>query len=101
MTSTAHQRESTAAALYVGVELSAREWLLTMSSGPGGTPVRRRVPAGDREHVRAVLAAAKRQVGLAAEAPVRSCHEAGRDGFWPHWYQNGSAPCRDRANGCR
>lgn len=84
MTSTAHQVESTAAALYVGVELSAREWLLTMSSGPGVKPVRRRVPAGDRERVLAALAAAKRQVGLAAEAPVRSCHEAGRDGFWPH-----------------
>jgi transposase len=84
MTSTAHQVECTAAALYVGVELSAKEWLLTMSRGPGGNVVRRRVPAGDRDRVVGALAAAKRQVGLAEDAPVRSCHEAGRDGFWPH-----------------
>jgi transposase len=31
-----------------------------------------------------VLADAKARLGLAADAPVRSCYEAGRDGFWPH-----------------
>ena len=30
------------------------------------------------------LAAARQRFGLAATAPVRSCYEAGRDGFWVH-----------------
>ena len=28
--------------------------------------------------------AAKRRFGLAVDAPVWSCYEAGRDGFWVH-----------------
>ena len=31
-----------------------------------------------------VLAAAKARAGVATDAPVRSCYEAGRDGCWPH-----------------
>ena len=34
MASTTHRQESTAAALYVAFELSTKEWLLTMSTGP-------------------------------------------------------------------
>ena len=30
------------------------------------------------------MARAKARLGLTADAPVRSCYEAGRDGFWPH-----------------
>ena len=32
------------------------------------------------------IAKAKNRFGLAADAPVKSCYEAGRDGFWLHRY---------------
>ena len=45
-------------------------------SGPAFGRVIARGSSGDR--------AAKARLGVAAAAPVRSCYEAGRDGFWPH-----------------
>jgi transposase len=84
MTSTTHRHESTAAALYMACELSAKEWLLTMSVAAAGKRQRARVRPGDREGLERVLGAAKARLGLAPTAPVRSCYEAGRDGFWPH-----------------
>jgi transposase len=38
------------------------------------------------EELDAEIAKAKKRFGLPAEAPVRSCYEAGRDGFWLHRY---------------
>ena len=84
MTSTTHRNESTAAALYVAIELSAKEWLLTMSTAPDAKRQRARVCPGDRAALERGLATAKARGGLAPDAPVRSCYEAGRDGFWPH-----------------
>ena len=84
MTSTTHQAECTAATLYVACELGAKEWLLTMSVGPGAPRQRARVRPGDRAGLLRALAQAKARLGLAVDAAVRSCYEAGRDGFWPH-----------------
>jgi transposase len=70
--------------LYVAIELSTKEWLLTMSPAPDGRRHRVRVRPGDRPALERALAEGKRRAGLAATAPVRSCYEAGRDGFWPH-----------------
>jgi transposase len=84
MTSTTHRHESTAAALYVAVELSAKEWLLTMSTGPDRRRERARLQPGDREALTRAIVRAKTRVGLASDAAVRSCYEAGRDGCWPH-----------------
>ena len=84
MTSTTHRQECTAAALYVAVELSADEWLLTMSQGPEGRRQRARIRPGDRPGFERAIAVARTRWGLSAAAPVRSCYEAGRDGFWPH-----------------
>ena len=84
MTNTTHQAKSTAAALYVACELSANEWLLTMSRATDAPRRRARVRPGDRMAVERVVAETKRRMGLAGDAPVRSCYEAGRDGFWPH-----------------
>jgi transposase len=85
MTSTTHWPESTAtAALYVALELSTKDWLLTMSTGPTGRRSRAHVRPGDRAALERVLASMKAQSGLGVDAPVRSCYEAGRDGFWPH-----------------
>jgi len=84
MTSTTHQAECTAATLYVACELGAKEWLLTMSVGPGAPRQRARVRPGDRAGLVRALTQAKARLGLAIDAAVRSCYEAGRDGFWPH-----------------
>jgi transposase len=81
---TTHRAESTAAALYVAVELSAKEWLLTMSAGASGRRQRVRVRPGDRGGFARAIMAVKTRLGVRGEAPVRSCYEAGRDGFWPH-----------------
>ena len=84
MTNPAHPHEFTAAAVYVAIELSTKEWLLTMSTAPEARRQRVRVASGDRGALAQALAAGKRRAGLPADAPVRSCHEAGREGFWPH-----------------
>jgi transposase len=84
MTSTTHRPESSAAALYVALELSATEWGLTMGATPGGRTVHRRVGVGDGAALTAAWRAAAAILGLPAGAAIRSCYEAGGDGFWPH-----------------
>jgi transposase len=84
MSGTTHRAESSAGALYVGLELSATEWLLVISPAPDATPQRRTVRAGDQDAIRAALQSAKARFDLPVATPVRSCYEAGRDGFWPH-----------------
>ena len=46
MTSPTHRAECSAAALYVGIELSLREWLLTLGPGPAAGRMRVRVRRG-------------------------------------------------------
>jgi transposase len=72
------------AALYVALELGKEEWHVGCSSGFGAEPWVRPVRARDVERRAQVVAAARRRFGVAVEAPVRSCDEAGRDGFWVH-----------------
>jgi len=47
-------------------------------------PRERNVTARDQERVLDEIAQAKRRLGLPETAPVVSCYEAGRDGFWLH-----------------
>ena len=69
--------------LYMAMELSAKKWLVLFSDG--GTRRRRvSVEAADRAGLLQQVALAKGKFGLAAAAPVASCYEAGRDGFWIH-----------------
>jgi hypothetical protein len=44
----------------------------------------RSMPARDLPRLQAEIAKAKKRFGLPAQTPVRSCYEAGRDGFWLH-----------------
>ena len=44
----------------------------------------RTIAAGDLEKVAHVIAQGRVRFGLDATAPVVSCYEAGRDGFWIH-----------------
>jgi transposase len=77
---------TTERSLYLAFELSAAKWKLGFSTGLGQHPRRRSVDAGELLTLRQEIEMAKRRFGLAADAPVKSCYEAGRDGFWLHRY---------------
>jgi len=81
-----HQVQSTegSVALYMALELGAKRWKMAFGVGVGSATRQRDVDAGDREAFRKEIAAAKQRFGLDDAAPVRSCYEAGRDGFWIH-----------------
>lgn len=66
--------------LYVAFELGDRSWKLSLGDGVRA-PSRCTVAAGDTAAVFTAIAKAKVRCYLAADAPVRSCYEAGRDGF--------------------
>lgn len=70
--------------LYVAFELGNREWKLALTSGFGVEPLVRTVRARDLRAVERVLREGRGRLGLPASAPVVSCYEAGRDGFWVH-----------------
>jgi transposase len=77
-------------ALYMAFELGEENRKLAMSDGVRA-PSHYTVRAGDTAGVLECLAKAKARCGLAAEARVHSCYEAGRDGFWLHrWLIGGS-----------
>ena len=67
--------------LYVAFELGDRSWKLSLGDAVRA-PSRCTVAAGDTAAVFTAIARAKVRCRLAADAPVRSCYEAGRDGFW-------------------
>ena len=68
--------------LYLALELGNAEWKLAMTTGLDSPPVVRAVPAGGLQTLDTEMVRAKAHFGLAASAPVCSCHEEGRDGFW-------------------
>src|SRR5678816_3311201 len=89
MTVTTQREECTAAVggrLLMSMELSRRQWKLGFTTGVGQRPRRRTLSTDAWDRVREELAAAKRRFRLPADAPVISCYEAGRDGFWIHRY---------------
>lgn len=69
--------------LYMAFELGEKSWKLSLGDGVHG-PSRHTLVAGDLHAVLQVIAKAKARCSLAPQAPVRSCYEAGRDGFWLH-----------------
>jgi transposase len=71
-------------AVYVAFEVGLREWTLAITAGLGVTPWVRTVASGDLRAVVATIAQARRRFGVPVTAPVHSCYEAGRDGFWIH-----------------
>jgi transposase len=70
--------------LFVAFELSEKVWKLGFTTGHGQKPRERTVTARQQERVLEEIAQAKRRVGLPDTAPVVSCYEAGREGFWLH-----------------
>ena len=71
-------------ALFLAFELGANHWKLGFTTGAAQRPRERNVLARNIEAVREEIRTAKERFGLPADAPVISCYEAGRDGFWLH-----------------
>lgn len=86
MTETARALESTASAwLDMAFELGSTKWVLAFTTARATQrPRLRQIGAGDLAALAREVALAKVKLGLPADAPVRSCYEAGRDGFWLH-----------------
>lgn len=83
---TRRNQYSTESELYLAFELGSTEWKLGFTVGLGQNPRRRKVDAGQLVALREEVQAAKKRFGMSEDAPVRSCYEAGRDGFWLHRY---------------
>jgi hypothetical protein len=75
-------RDTTEAVLFMAFELSENTWKLGFSLGHGHKPRARTMAARDLKRLRDEVAQAKTRFGLCATAPVVSCYETGRDGFW-------------------
>lgn len=86
MTTETRPLEPTAAVetLFMSFELGSTTWKLAFATTRGMRPRLRTITARNLEQLRTEIVRAKERVGLAADAPVRSCYEAGRDGFWLH-----------------
>src|SRR5882724_7662005 len=78
------QDTTTEGTLFVAFELSEKTWKLGFTTGQGQKPRERTVTARQQERVLDEIAQAKRRLGLPDSAPVVSCYEAGREGFWLH-----------------
>lgn len=75
---------STEAGLYLAFELGDGKWKLGFSIGLGQKPRRRTVDGRDLSALKREIRTAKERFRLPETAPVRSCYEAGREGFWLH-----------------
>jgi transposase len=73
-----------AGTLYIALELGWDKWLMACATQAAEKPRYRSLPARDLARLQEEIAKAKQRFGLAAEAPVCTCFEAGRDGFWLH-----------------
>jgi transposase len=80
--------ESTAptGGMLMAFELGQRSWKLGFTVGMGQRPRVRQIPAGAVDALATEITRASKRLGLSADAPVTSCYEAGRDGFWLHRY---------------
>src|SRR5262249_31615194 len=87
MTATHNSKVTTGSdVLYLAFELGEAQWKLAFTIGVGQKPRLRSMPARDLPRLQEEIAKAKQRFQLPADAPVRSCYEAGRDGFWLHRY---------------
>src|SRR5919198_734136 len=78
------EKENSAEVLYFAFELSRKKWKLGFSDGKA-LPVRQVcIDARDFGGLGSEIEKAKRRLGLEETARVRSCYEAGREGFWLH-----------------
>jgi transposase len=86
MNATARTTECTApgSTLYLAFELGSTKWTLGFSVSPAHRARIRAIAAGDLAALEREIAGARARFGLPTDVRVRSCYEAGRDGFWLH-----------------
>lgn len=72
--------------LYLAFELSQKQWKLGFTIGIAQRPRIRNIMARDLQALEHEIRTAKKRFELPGDAPVLSCYEAGRDGFWIHRY---------------
>ena len=86
MTATTRHFETTAstATLFVSFELGEASWTLACATERMERPRKRTIGARDRDAVIREIERARHHFGLPADTAVRSCYEAGREGFWLH-----------------
>jgi transposase len=70
--------------LYVALELGCDKWVLASATQAAQKPRFRTIAARQLGALKEEIAKAKARFGLPADAPVCTCYEAGRDGFWLH-----------------
>jgi len=70
------------AALYMALELSNKSWKILI--GNGLQQRQKTVDAGDIAGLLEQITRFRGKWGMSDDAPVYSCYEAGRDGFWIH-----------------
>lgn len=85
MTAARNSKSTTqSGALYLAFELGEGAWKLAFTIGMGQPPRQRCMPARDVTRLHQEITKAKKRFGLPEDAPLHSCYEAGRDGFWLH-----------------
>lgn len=70
--------------LYLALELGWTSWKLAFTVGVAQAPRLRKIMARDVTALEHEITQAKARFKLPPTAPVVSCYEAGRDGFWVH-----------------
>lgn len=70
--------------LHLSLELGRKKWKLGFTTGLGQKARKKTIDGGDTEAVGNEIFLAKRRFGLAEDARVVSCYEAGPEGFWLH-----------------
>ncbi len=70
--------------LLVAIDMELKSWRLAMMALGGAKRRYQTVAGGDYLALSEALLKAKRKLGLAEDAPVILCDEAGRDGFYPY-----------------
>ena len=83
-THTTNSTVSNAPVLYLALDLGTRDWMLAFTVGLGQPPRLKTIKARNTTVLLDQIKAAKKRFGLPEDAPVLSCYEAGRDGFWLH-----------------
>ena len=70
--------------VFVAFELSQREWKLALTPGRGERQRVLKIQSRYVAELDRVVAQARARFRVATTAPLVSCYEAGRDGFWIH-----------------
>ena len=83
-TTLSHHSTSESAKLHMAIELSLKSWTLGFAVKSQRKIRRRTIPAGALGSLQLEIDKARKHFRLSEDAPVVSCYEAGRDGFWLH-----------------